>query len=91
MSRYGQYDITGVKDADGDPCPRTWDPLRQCWSDDWKGYLYDQEIKMLEQRYNEFRYRLADKCPDPKKLIDIVNVAKKDPKLSTNAIAEILE
>lgn len=46
---------------------------------------------MLEQRYKEFRYRLADKCPDPKKLIDIVNVAKKDPKLSTNAIAEILE
>ena len=41
MSLYGQYDLTGAKDSDGEPCPRTWDPLRQCWSDDWKSYLYD--------------------------------------------------
>jgi small subunit ribosomal protein S29 len=41
MSRYGQFDISGVSDADGDPQPRTWDPLRQCWSDDWKNFLYD--------------------------------------------------
>jgi hypothetical protein len=25
MSRYGQYDITGNKDADGEPCPRVYD------------------------------------------------------------------
>lgn len=36
MSRYGQMDITGFKDSDGEPCPRVWDDLRQCWSDDWK-------------------------------------------------------
>lgn len=48
LSRYGKYDMTGVKDGDPEPCPRTWDPLRQCWSDDWKAYLYDVELKFLE-------------------------------------------
>jgi hypothetical protein len=73
MSVYGNYDLTGQKDQDGDPCPRTWDALRQCWSDDWKGYLYDQELKELDQRYKEFRYRVSDKCPDPKKIMDIID------------------
>ncbi len=37
------------------------------------------------------RYRLADKCPDPKTLMDIVETGKQDPMLATNAIAEIFE
>lgn len=28
LDRYGKFDITGVKDGDGEPCPRTWDQLR---------------------------------------------------------------
>jgi len=91
MSLYGQYDLTGAKDSDGEPCPRTWDPLRQCWSDDWKGYLYDQEMKMLDQRYKELKYRLSEKCPEPKTLMDIIEAGQLDPNLATNAIAELLE
>lgn len=53
LSRFGQYDITGIKDADGDPFPRTWDEERQCWSDDWKDFLYEQEKKELKVRYEE--------------------------------------
>jgi hypothetical protein len=37
------------------------------------------------------RYKLSDKCPEPKTMMDIVNVAKEDSMLATNAIAEILE
>lgn len=91
MTRYGKFDMTGVKDGDPEPCPRTWDPLRQCWSDDWKGYLYDVELKFLEQKYQELEYRLADKCPSPAKMIDFIDVALEDGNLATNAIAEILE
>tara|TARA_B110001450_G_C17381051_1_gene383736 strand:+ start:131 stop:418 length:288 start_codon:yes stop_codon:yes gene_type:complete len=91
MSVYGNYDLTGQKDQDGDPCPRTWDAIRQCWSDDWKGYLYDQELKENDQRYKEFRYRVSDKCPDPKKIMDIIDVGTADPMLATNAVAEVLE
>jgi len=91
MSRYGLYNITGVRDGDEEPCPRTWDPLRQCWSDDWKNFLYEHEVKTLEQRYSDIDYRISDKCSDPVKLMDIVNAAKKDEILCTNAIAEILE
>jgi len=36
MSLYGKYDISGVKDGEPEPCPRVWDPLRKCWSDEWK-------------------------------------------------------
>jgi hypothetical protein len=28
MSLYGKFDISGVKDGDPEPCPRTWDPKR---------------------------------------------------------------
>lgn len=91
MSRYGQYDITGNKDADGEPCPNVYDPLRQCWSDDWKGFMYETEVKALDQRYKELQYRVSDKCPDPKTLMDIIEVGVSDPMLATNAIAEVLE
>lgn len=88
---YGQFDITGNRIKDGDPCPRTWDPLRQCWSDDWKQYLYDSELRFFEQRYKELDYTLKDKCPAPKTLLDIAEAGIADPNLATNAIAELLE
>ena len=91
MDLFGQYDITGVKDADGEPCPRTWDPHRQYWNDEWKEFLYEQETKMLEKRYKELDYRLREKCENPNKVIDIVNAGIADPNLATNAIAEVLE
>jgi len=47
MSKYGKIDITGTKDINGEPCPRTWDEDRQCWSDDWKQYIYDTELKLI--------------------------------------------
>lgn len=91
LKRYGKFDMTGVKDGDPEPCPRVWDPLRQCWSDDWKGFLYDVEWKFLEQRYKEINYRLADKCPEPTKMIEFIDIALEDGNLATNAIAEILD
>lgn len=91
MDRYGQFNMTGVRDGDPEPCPRTWDPLRQCWSDDWKEFLYEVELKFLENRYRELNYRLRDKCPSPKKMIDFIDVAIEDGNLATNAIAEILD
>lgn len=91
MSKYGKYDNTGFKDRYGEPCPRTWDADRQCWSDDWKQFIYEQENKAMNQRYDELDYRVADKNPDPKTLMDIVRVGEADPFLATNAIGEIYE
>jgi hypothetical protein len=48
-------------------------------------------VKALDQRYKELEYRVSDKCPDPKTLMDIINTGVADPMLATNAIAEILE
>lgn len=28
LGRYGKFDMTGARDGDPEPCPRTWDPLR---------------------------------------------------------------
>lgn len=91
MSKYGQIDITGAKDINGEPCPRTWDEDRQCWSDDWKQYIYDTELKLINQRFDELDYRVSDKNPDPKTIMDIIKVAEEDPMLATCAIGEILE
>jgi hypothetical protein len=71
MSRYGQYDLTGAKDSEGEPCPRVWDPIRQCWSDDWKQFLYESEVKEYDEKYKLIDYRLSDKLKDPKKIMDI--------------------
>lgn len=91
MAHYGKMDITGVRDGDPEPCPRVWDERRQCWSDAWKEHLYDHEAKELNTIYEEMEYRLADKLPEPKKLIDIANYGLQNFDLATCAIAEILE
>jgi hypothetical protein len=91
LDHFGKYDLTGHRIEDGEACPRTYDPIRQCWSDDWKQFMYESEIKAYDQRYQTLRYKLSDKCPEPKTMMDIVNVAKEDSMLATNAIAEILE
>jgi small subunit ribosomal protein S29 len=33
MTHYGKYDISGIRDDEPEPCPRTWDPLRKMWND----------------------------------------------------------
>jgi len=91
MSIYGKYDITGVKDGDPEPCPRLWDERRQTWTDSWKENLYDFEIKFLQQKYDEMNTRCSEKLPDPKKLIDIIDLGIMDPELATSCFGEILE
>lgn len=91
MNLYGKMDFSGAKDTDGEPCPRVWDEQRQCWSDEWKQFIYDVEYKELDNRYKLLAYRISDKCKDPKKIMDIVKAGKEDPLLATCAIAEILE
>jgi hypothetical protein len=90
MSIFGKFDISGNNDDEGEPCPRVWDPLRQCWSDDWKEFLYDVELKHENEQFESLRYRLSDKCADPKTLMDIIDAGVKDPHLATNAIGEVL-
>lgn len=65
--------------------------MRKTWSDEWKTKLYDFEVKMLENQYEEMEYRMKDKLPEPTKLIEIVDMGLEDPKLATNAFAEVLE
>lgn len=91
MSRYGGIDISGNKDVDGEPCPRVYDELRQCWSDDWKQFVYEPEWKFIEQRTKDLDYRISDKCRDPTKMIDIINAGIEDPLMATNAIAEVFD
>ena len=53
--------------------------------------MYDFEQKYFQQKYDALRYRLADKLPQPKTLMEIVQFGIANPELSTNAFAEILE
>lgn len=93
MSRYGKYEMTGVKDGDPQPCENTWDPIREKWSDDWKMNLFETEIQNAKALYETMDYRLSDRLRDPKKMIDICDYAIKhrDANLATNALAECLE
>ena len=90
MNLYGKIGMTGVHEDDGEPFPRTWDPILQCWSDDWKQYIYEAEWKFYDQKYKDLDYNLSQKCPEPKTLMDFIDVAGEDSYLATNAIGEIL-
>lgn len=90
-ARYGKYDISGVRDGDPEPCPRVWDENRKCWSDEWKGMLYNEELRYYQDIYDTMDYRLKDKCEDPETLLDIANAGIEWPDAATNAIAELLE
>ena len=90
LSLYGKIDMSGIKDGEPEPNPKVWDPERQTWSDSWKENMYDFELKYFQTKYDELNYRLADKLPTPKKLIDIANFGIENPELSTNAFGELL-
>jgi hypothetical protein len=52
MSNYGMYDLTGIRDDEPHPNPRVWDKTRQCWSDEWKEQLFENEIQWYQQKYD---------------------------------------
>jgi len=52
MSNYGMYDLTGIRDGEPEPCPRTWDTTRKCWTDDWKSFLFEHEIDEYQKKYD---------------------------------------
>lgn len=91
LSRYGRIDLSGLKDGEPHPNPKVWDSERECWSDSWKENMYDFEVKYFQQLYEEMRYRLADKLPTPKTLIEIADYGIANPECSLNAFGEILE
>ena len=91
MSVYGKIDVSGVKDGEPEPCPKVWDAERECWSDAWKEHLYDFEIKNLQQKYEEMTHRCATQLPEPKKLIDILDLGISNPEMATSCFGELLE
>lgn len=67
-----------------------WDPRRKVWSDSWKEFLFDFEIKMIQKEYEAMNVRVSDKLRDPKKVIDIINFGIENPELATNCLGEVL-
>lgn len=90
MSNYGMYDLTGIRDDEPEPHPRSWDETRKCWSDEWKEQLFEHEVQWYQNKYDQMQYRLSDKLSDPKKLIEIAQAGAADPEVATNAFAELL-
>ena len=91
MSLYGKCDYTGTHDSDPEPCPRYWDPVRKTWSDSWKEFLFDYEIKSIQQKYELMNTRCGERLPNPNKLIDIVDFGINHPELATSALGELFE
>lgn len=83
--------MSGVKDDDPEPCPRTWDPWRKTWSDSWKEHLYDYEIKMLKEEHKDQQVRARDYLAEPKNLMEIVQLGIDKPNLCISCLAEVLE
>ena len=47
LSLYGGVDMSGVHDNEPEAVPRTWDERRKVWSDSWKEFLFEWEVKEM--------------------------------------------
>eukprot|EP01017_Pseudomicrothorax_dubius_P033825 TRINITY_DN4568_c0_g1_i3.p1 TRINITY_DN4568_c0_g1~~TRINITY_DN4568_c0_g1_i3.p1 ORF type:complete len:684 (+),score=196.56 TRINITY_DN4568_c0_g1_i3:126-2177(+) len=88
---YGKFNMAGIHDDEYDPVRIVYYPERKVWSNDWERFLKKAEREGIEREAREIRFRLADKLPNPKTLLDIVDYRLKDSLLCTNAYAELLE
>ena len=91
INLYGKCDLAGHHQDDPDPVPKIFDADRKCWNDDWRKLFPNEKIKEVWETVAKKQLELLDrKHKQPKKLIDIITPALKDPVLCTTAIAELM-
>jgi small subunit ribosomal protein S29 len=92
MNVYGKCDLAGSITGDPDFNTRLYNKKRNFWSDDWKLHFPNERLKGYWDEIANSQKKLLEKMPkDPKKLIDIVLPALKEPILCTAAVGEILQ
>ena len=92
LSRYGFMDQTGNHDQRGEACPRRFDERRKVWNDEWKKHISAVEQQSLDKHLVPLQKdRISHHVKEPKTLAEICEYAMANPRLSTCAVAEVLE
>lgn len=71
-----------------DPVPNLYDERRKTYSKDVEQLYIKRTLSESDLRY---KYRLTDKLPKPKTILDIVNAGIANPEYSTCAMGELLK
>ena len=91
MSIYGKCDLAGTIAGDPEFNTRVYNKKRKYWSDDWKLHFPNEKLKEFWDIKANAQKKVLEKMPkEPKKWIDIVTPALKEPILCTAAVGEIL-
>ena len=91
MSLYGNYNLAGWDERDPPPVVREYDPKRQVWSDHWKSFFSEEQLKFIQSTPPGYEGRITNSLATPKTLLDIANLGLSNPAYATVCIAEILE
>lgn len=91
MKLYGQINAAGYHDLEPPPVVREWDPKRKTWSDYWKTLFSEDQLKTIEQDFQQFEVRLSNQLKKPETLLDIAKFGMQNELYSTVCIAEILQ
>lgn len=77
LAIYGKMDITGVSpDEEFEPCPNLYDERRKTYSREIEEIYKERTLEGNDLRY---KYRLTDKLPTPKTILEIIDCGIANP------------
>lgn len=88
---YGEYNMSGVHNDEPNPVPNFYMEDRQTYFYESDRFLSEQELIEINKHKEDTNYRLSDRLPSPRNLLEIVNFGIEHPLLAVNAVAELLE
>jgi len=91
LSLYGKYNSAGIHDNEVNPNPVFYIEERKVMSNDWEQFVTEEEKLLEKDEQRELDIRLSQVLPQPKTLLDIVNMGIEKKLLGVNALFELME
>lgn len=85
------FNIIGLHDDDPVAVPNTFYKRRRAYFEDHKQFLFDEEVKLIEEFDNQMEVRLAEKLPEPKTLKELVEYGVENEWFACNVVGEVME
>lgn len=88
---YGRYNIVAIHDQEENPVPNFYIEDRQTYFYEAEKTREPEEIEEIVREQEIYKFRLKEKLPNPKNLLEIAEFGMKEDIFCDNCIAEILE
>jgi hypothetical protein len=88
---YGKYNSAGIHENEPNPNPVIYIPERKVYSNDWEQFVSEEERTLQKDEMRELNISVKQVLPEPKTLLEIIELGIKNKLLSVNAVYELLE